>query len=129
MTRKQKAESKGQEGGHSPKKPKSENDNGQQNGEPAHEDITAEYEDFCKAIREHLSLDQMRQILEANGLDSSGSEGSVMRKWLVTSFIYLYITLFRDIFLIFEFAVEDLNIATRLCFFSMRKLLLLKIVN
>ncbi|EXB38460.1 Poly [ADP-ribose] polymerase 3 [Morus notabilis] len=80
MTRKQKAESKGQEGGHSPKKPKSENDNGQQNGKPAHEDITAEYEDFCKAIREHLSLDQMRQILEANGLDSSGSEGSVMRK-------------------------------------------------
>ncbi|POO01272.1 Poly [ADP-ribose] polymerase [Trema orientale] len=79
MTRKQKAENKAHEGEQSPKKLKSENENGHPNGKSA-ADIAAEYEEFCKAIKEHLSLDQMRQILEANGLDSSGSDGSVLRR-------------------------------------------------
>ncbi|KAE8700212.1 Poly polymerase 3 [Hibiscus syriacus] len=36
-----------------------------------------EFEEFCKAIREFLSIAQMREILEANGQDSSGSDASV----------------------------------------------------
>lgn len=80
MTRKQKAENKVHEAEQSPKKPKSEGNNGHPKGKSA-ADIAAEYEEFCQAIKDQLSLDQMRQILEANGLDSSGSDGSVIRKW------------------------------------------------
>ena len=82
MTRKQKAESKEHEAEQSPKKPKSENDHGQPNGKAAAE-IAAEFEEFCKAIKEHLSIQQMREILEANGEDSSGPDSSIISKWLV----------------------------------------------
>ena len=92
MTRKQKAESKAREGEQSPKKPKYENNkNGLQNRKSA-ADLTEEYEEFCKAINEHLSVDQMRQILEANGLDSSGSESSVIRKWLVNIYVWIFVS-------------------------------------
>uniref|UniRef100_A0A7N2QX97 Uncharacterized protein n=1 Tax=Quercus lobata TaxID=97700 RepID=A0A7N2QX97_QUELO len=57
MTRKQKAESKEHEAEQSPKKPKSENENGQPNGKDAAE-IAAEFEEFCKAIKEHLSINK-----------------------------------------------------------------------
>lgn len=80
MTRKQKAENKEHEAEQSPKKPKSESGNGHPNGKSAAV-IVAEYEEFCKAIKENLSIDQMRQILEANGLDPSGSDGSILRRW------------------------------------------------
>ncbi|XP_030505783.2 protein ADP-ribosyltransferase PARP3 [Cannabis sativa] len=75
-TKKQKAENKGHEAEHSPKKAKSSgHSNGKNGGE-----IGAEYEEFCKAINEHLSIDHMRQILDANGLDSSvSSEASLVR--------------------------------------------------
>uniref|UniRef100_A0A2N9ITZ2 Poly [ADP-ribose] polymerase n=1 Tax=Fagus sylvatica TaxID=28930 RepID=A0A2N9ITZ2_FAGSY len=79
MTRKQKAESKEHEAEQSPKKPKSENDHGQPNGKAAAE-IAAEFEEFCKAIKEHLSIQQMREILEANGEDSSGPDSSIVSK-------------------------------------------------
>ncbi|KAI5019580.1 hypothetical protein ZWY2020_044468 [Hordeum vulgare] len=42
------------------------------------ENATKEYTDFCKAIREHLSAENMRKILEANGQDASGSEDAVV---------------------------------------------------
>ncbi|XP_047970392.1 protein ADP-ribosyltransferase PARP3-like isoform X2 [Salvia hispanica] len=35
--------------------------------EKSTEEIIAEFEKFCKAMSEHLSLQQMREILEANG--------------------------------------------------------------
>ena len=82
MTRKQKAESKGHEAEHSPKKFRAENDDdAHTNGKSAAE-VAAEYDDFCKAINEHLSVDQMRQVLQVNGLDSSGSDLEITRIWL-----------------------------------------------
>ncbi|CAL0333977.1 unnamed protein product [Lupinus luteus] len=81
MTRKQKAESKTQEVEHSPKKAKVENeDDGHTNGKHAPDDVAVEYDEFCKAINEHLSVDQLKEILEANGLDSSGSDLEFRRR-------------------------------------------------
>ncbi|KAL3518532.1 hypothetical protein ACH5RR_021121 [Cinchona calisaya] len=79
VTRKQKAESKGHEAEQSPKKAKSENDNDQNHGKSTSE-IAADFEKFCKATREHLSIEQMREILEANGQDPSGSDDAVVPK-------------------------------------------------
>ncbi|KAK7257623.1 hypothetical protein RIF29_31720 [Crotalaria pallida] len=80
MTRKQKAECKAQEVEHSPKKAKVENeDDGHTNGKSA-DDVAVEYDEFCKAINEHLSVDQLKEILEANGLDSSGSDLEFRRR-------------------------------------------------
>lgn len=97
-TRKQKAEAKASEAEseHSPKKAKTENeekpsaskkekdenDNGEENGKST-EEIKAEFEKFCKATSEHLSIQQMREILEANGQNSSGSDDAVVPRWLV----------------------------------------------
>lgn len=82
MTRKQKAESKEHEAGQSPKKPRSEIEDRQPNGKNAAE-IAAEFEEFCNAIKEHLSIQQMREILEANGKDFSGPDSALVSKWLV----------------------------------------------
>ncbi|KAJ9177939.1 hypothetical protein P3X46_009865 [Hevea brasiliensis] len=79
MTRKQKAENKGHDGEQSPKKAKTENESDRANGK-TRADIAREFEDFCKSIREHLSVAQMREILELNDQDSSGSDGSVTTK-------------------------------------------------
>ncbi|KAL0436304.1 UNVERIFIED_CONTAM: protein ADP-ribosyltransferase PARP3 [Sesamum radiatum] len=78
ITRKQKAEGKTAEAEaeQSPKKAKIEDEdntkdeNGQENGKST-EDIKAEFEKFCKATSEHLSIQQMREILEANGQDAA----------------------------------------------------------
>lgn len=88
MTRKQKAEISNvneHEAEQSPKKPKTQNDNDQPNGKHA-ADIAAEFEEFCKAIREHLSIQQMREILEANGQDASGPDTAIVSKWLVNRY-------------------------------------------
>lgn len=78
MTRKQKAENKAHEGGHPPKKPKAEDDyNGHANGKPS----PAEFEELYSAVKEHLSTEQMREILEFNDQDSSGPDAAVLRKW------------------------------------------------
>ncbi|KAL5211662.1 hypothetical protein ABZP36_022509 [Zizania latifolia] len=37
-----------------------------------------EFSEFCKAIREHLTIDEMRKILQANEQDTSGSEDAVV---------------------------------------------------
>ncbi|KAG8644745.1 hypothetical protein MANES_11G160900v8 [Manihot esculenta] len=79
MTRKQKAENKGHDGEQSPKKAKSEHETDRANGKTK-ADIAREFEDFCKSVREHLSVAQMREILEMNDQDSSGSDGSVTTK-------------------------------------------------
>lgn len=79
MTRKQKAESKAE---HSPtKKPKQED--GHTNGKSV-ADVAAEYDEFCKTLDELVAVDQMREILESNGVDSSAfSDLEVTRTWLV----------------------------------------------
>ncbi|KAK2433705.1 poly(ADP-ribose) polymerase [Trifolium repens] len=79
MTRKQKAESKAQELAHAPKKAKVENEDGHTNGKSA-PNVLEEYDEFCKATNEKLSLEQMKEILEANGLDSSGSDLEITRR-------------------------------------------------
>lgn len=63
---------------------KSEHETDRANGKTK-ADIAREFEDFCKSVREHLSVAQMREILEMNDQDSSGSDGSVTTKWLVDS--------------------------------------------
>lgn len=90
ITRKQKAEGKTTEAEAEqlPKKAKIEDEdkakdeNGQENGKST-EDIKAEFEKFCKATSEHLSIKQMREILEANGQDASGADDAVVPRWLV----------------------------------------------
>lgn len=97
-TRKQKAEAKTSEGeseqspkkaktgneekASAAKKEKAENDNGEENGKST-EEIKAQFEKFCKATSEHLSIQQMREILEANGQNASGADDAVVPKWLV----------------------------------------------
>ncbi|KAJ7947980.1 Poly [ADP-ribose] polymerase [Quillaja saponaria] len=79
MTRKQKAETKAHEAELSPKKAKPENDDSNRNGKST-TDVSAEFEEFCKATNEHLTIEQMREVLEANGLDSSGTDLDIMRR-------------------------------------------------
>ncbi|KAG6433094.1 hypothetical protein SASPL_104701 [Salvia splendens] len=96
-TRKQKAAAKASEGEseHSPKKAKTDteertkdvkkektkNDKGEENGnERSTEEIIAEFEKFCKETSEHLSIKQMREILEANGQDAGESDDAVVPK-------------------------------------------------
>ncbi|XWS71478.1 hypothetical protein CRYUN_Cryun03dG0141300 [Craigia yunnanensis] len=82
MTRKQKGDHlKSNEGRESPKKAKAETDNDHSDGKSA-TDVAKEFEEFCKAVREHLSVAQMKENLEANGQDSSGSDTSVVIKCL-----------------------------------------------
>ncbi|GLU19202.1 hypothetical protein SLE2022_354640 [Rubroshorea leprosula] len=76
MTRKQKAEQKSNEGEQAPKKAKQENENGHHNGKSS-DDVDVEFAEFCKATSEHLSVEQMRETLEANDQDSSGSDVQV----------------------------------------------------
>lgn len=71
VTRKQKAENKTQEGATPPKKAKAENsNNGHANGKSS-ADVAEEFKEFCKATKEHLSVEQLKEILEANGVDCS----------------------------------------------------------
>ncbi|KAL4591713.1 hypothetical protein LXL04_004684 [Taraxacum kok-saghyz] len=74
MTRKQKAEK--QEHDQPNKKAKSE-DNSNGNKKPL-ADIVSEFDKFCKTTSQHLSISQMRKILEANNADSSGSDDAVV---------------------------------------------------
>ncbi|KAK4358590.1 hypothetical protein RND71_020819 [Anisodus tanguticus] len=80
-TRKQKAES-----AHSPKKAKTEGDDNDQeaNGKSNNNDAAAEFEKFCRAMSEHLSIKQMREILEANEREAASiSDDAVVPRWFV----------------------------------------------
>ncbi|GFZ20322.1 poly ADP-ribose polymerase 3 [Actinidia rufa] len=59
----------------SPKKAKSEDE---ANGGKSIGDVAMEFDKFCKATIEYLSIEQMREILEANNLDASGSDDAVV---------------------------------------------------
>ena len=56
-------------------------DNG--NGKSA-ADVAKEFEEFCKATSEHLSIKHMREILEANG-QGAVSDDAVVPKWCSNS--------------------------------------------
>ncbi|XP_073133427.1 protein ADP-ribosyltransferase PARP3-like [Henckelia pumila] len=75
--RKQKAKGKAPVTEKSPKKSRTEDENGQDNGESA-KDIKAKFKKFCETVTEHLSMKQMREILEANDHDSGGSDDAVV---------------------------------------------------
>ncbi|KAG6436404.1 hypothetical protein SASPL_101302 [Salvia splendens] len=79
-TRKQKAEAKASEGEseHSPKKAKTDTE--ERTKDRSTEEIIAEFEKFCKETSEHLSIKQMREILEANGQDAGESDDAVVPK-------------------------------------------------
>ncbi|XP_049379840.1 protein ADP-ribosyltransferase PARP3-like [Solanum stenotomum] len=73
-TRKHKAEA-------APKKSKIANegeDNDKVNGRSSVADVAAEFEKFCRETREHLSIKQMREILEANARDASIADEAVV---------------------------------------------------
>ncbi|RZR93437.1 hypothetical protein BHM03_00021979 [Ensete ventricosum] len=69
------------------KKAKVEGENRDGNGEPA-SDVAAEFEEFCKTTRLHLSINEMRRILEANEQDPSGSEDAVVPRWYQDMMFY-----------------------------------------
>ncbi|KAJ6817198.1 poly [ADP-ribose] polymerase 3-like [Iris pallida] len=73
-TRKQKAENKGHDGEPKSKKAKSTGDG--ETGKAI--DAAAEFEEFCKASKEHLDVAEMRIILEANDQDTSGSDDDIL---------------------------------------------------
>ncbi|KAK2970885.1 hypothetical protein RJ640_025083 [Escallonia rubra] len=80
VTRKQKAE-KSHETEQAPKKAKSDNGNtGQSENDNGRStaDIAAEFEKFCKATSEHITIEQMCEILELNGEESSGDDDAVV---------------------------------------------------
>ncbi|KAL1188616.1 Protein ADP-ribosyltransferase PARP3 [Cardamine amara subsp. amara] len=74
--RKHKAEGKLPEAEQSQKKAKSENDNGR--SVDGGGDATSEYNEFCKAVEENLSVDQIKEILESNGQDCSAPEETLL---------------------------------------------------
>lgn len=90
VTRKQKAEQqKAHEAEKSPAKKakaaaennENENDqNGIKKGKSV-ASIAQTFEEFCRATREHLTIKQMHEILEANGQDSSGTDDAVVPRW------------------------------------------------
>ncbi|KAI4340457.1 hypothetical protein MLD38_025289 [Melastoma candidum] len=89
MTRKQKAEQQkaaSQQQQQSPKKPRQDNNNGRQpdrkssNEQSSSRDFPEDYKELRKATEENLSVDQMREILQANDQDGSGSDGLVITK-------------------------------------------------
>ncbi|XP_052171159.1 protein ADP-ribosyltransferase PARP3 [Diospyros lotus] len=77
--RKQKADGKAHEAEQSPKKAKPEGDNGHPDGAAAGH-VAMEFRKFCKATSEQLSVQQMREILEANDQDISGSDDAVVSR-------------------------------------------------
>lgn len=84
VTRKQKAEAKTSEseGEQSFKKAKvGEGDGVESENGRSTDEIKADFEKFCKATSEHLSIEQMRQILEANGQDPGGADDAVVPRW------------------------------------------------
>ncbi|XP_010326979.1 protein ADP-ribosyltransferase PARP3-like isoform X2 [Solanum lycopersicum] len=74
VMRKQQAESNSQETA-SHKKAKTDDE---EEGVVHEDGIRAEFEKFCKTITEHLSVKQMREILEANGQYSKGEDDAVV---------------------------------------------------
>lgn len=81
VTRKQKAEQqKVHEAEKTTKKAKAENEN-DQNGQKKGKSVASakqDFEEFCRATREHLSIEQMHEILEANNQDSSDTDDAVV---------------------------------------------------
>ncbi|KAG5515769.1 hypothetical protein RHGRI_036725 [Rhododendron griersonianum] len=75
VRRKQKVGGKSPEGEGSPKKMKPEND--YETG-----DVGAEFDRFCKVMRENLSVEEMRIILEINEQNSSGTNEDVILRCL-----------------------------------------------
>lgn len=77
---KKSAENKGQDGeSEGPTKSKKlKAEESEPNGKGAAE---REFAEFCKAIEEHLSVEDMRKILQANEQDATGSEDAVVPRW------------------------------------------------
>lgn len=103
MTRKQKAESKTHENEQSPKKVKSEDENGRPNGKSEGDRAADEFEEFCKATRESLSIDQMREILQMNDQDSTGPDSEVASKWYIINTDNMHLSFFLRSFASFFF--------------------------
>ncbi|CAN1120708.1 Protein ADP-ribosyltransferase PARP3 [Linum perenne] len=59
---------------------KTKNEAASSGSSTAGDDLSKEFDEYCKAVREHLSIAQMREILELNDHDPSGSEGLVISK-------------------------------------------------
>ena len=70
------------------KKAKSDNGNDNViNGKVDRENIAVEFEKFWKEISNHLSTEQMRKILKANGRGWTCSDDAVVPRWSVQFFL------------------------------------------
>ena len=69
------------------KKAKQENKNENENVKTTNGKPTSkEYEEFCKAITDTLSIDQIKEILQVNGQDpSSIPDETLISQWYVIS--------------------------------------------
>ncbi|XP_073004270.1 protein ADP-ribosyltransferase PARP3 [Typha latifolia] len=76
-TRRHKVETKGQDESKNKKAKVTNGENGDATAKTAAA-VAVEFAEFCKATKEHLSIQEMRLILEANGQDSSGSDDAVV---------------------------------------------------
>ncbi|CAF1774026.1 unnamed protein product [Brassica napus] len=97
--RKHKAEGKLPEAEQSPKKAKSEKDSVNGTGD--------EYKEFCKAVEENLSVDQIKEVLETNGQDCSAPEETLLAQWLVLTSLFVYVFIFLK-FIFFALSSQDL---------------------
>ncbi|PSR89864.1 Poly [ADP-ribose] polymerase [Actinidia chinensis var. chinensis] len=61
-----------------PRRPKKAKSEDEANGGKSIGDVAMEFDKFCKATIEYLSIEQMREILEANNLNASGSDDAVI---------------------------------------------------
>ncbi|KAF8397834.1 hypothetical protein HHK36_016759 [Tetracentron sinense] len=66
-TRKHKVEKKEEKVGEQKKAKRAKSEIKSENGGGNGKKATEEFEEFCRATREHLSMEQIREILEANG--------------------------------------------------------------
>ncbi|KAM0939701.1 putative NAD(+) ADP-ribosyltransferase [Dioscorea sansibarensis] len=83
-TRRQKTKSRGHEGDHPSSKNKkakvSNNENGKDGGKSIPEVADKEFDEFCKVMKERLSIEEMRRILEVNDQDPSGPDDAVVTR-------------------------------------------------
>ncbi|KAI8541324.1 hypothetical protein RHMOL_Rhmol08G0052300 [Rhododendron molle] len=90
VTRKQKVGGEAPEGEGSPKEMKPEND--YETGS-----VGAEFDRFCKVMRENLSVEEMRIILEINEQNSSGTNEDVILRRCTVSPLKDFVKLFEEL--------------------------------
>ena len=58
------------------------------------EGFARDFPDFCKAVSQHLSIEDMRKLLEANAQEASGSDEDLLFRWYVLNSHEISLTMF-----------------------------------